>query len=202
MKQTISADPSASLRKTGRPRGFDEEKAVETAMRLFWRHGYEGVGMSDLTQAIGVAAPSLYGVFGSKANLYLRALDRYSDTFNLVNRSAVEQADSLAEAVRRLLFAAIDIVTSSDGERSCMISSGMLCAHPDHQELASELARRRDAIREDIAQALTPWLNGPRLASTARYLAAVLQGFSIQARDGASREDLLQTVEPLAATFD
>jgi AcrR family transcriptional regulator len=54
MKRAISAEKSASTRKTGRSRAFDEDKAVETAMRLFWRHGYEGVGMSELTKAIGV----------------------------------------------------------------------------------------------------------------------------------------------------
>jgi AcrR family transcriptional regulator len=201
MKSTIPAEKSASPRKTGRPRAFDEDKAVQTAMRLFWRHGYEGVGMSELTKAIGVAPPSLYGVFGSKANLYRRALDRYSQEFNLVDRSAVQQADSLAEAVRRLLVAAIDTVTSAEGERSCMVSSGMLCAHPHHHELARELAKRRDDIREDIASLLTQWAEGSRLASIARHLAAVLQGFSIQAHDGASREELLETAEDIARSF-
>jgi AcrR family transcriptional regulator len=201
MKQTISAENSASPRKTGRPRAFDEDQAVQTAMRLFWRHGYEGVGMSELTKAIGVAPPSLYGVFGSKANLYRRALDRYSREFSLVDRSAVQEAGSLAEAVRRLLVAAIDTVTSAEGELSCMVSSGMLCAHPDHHELASELAQRRDGIRQDIASVLAPWAEGPRLASIARHLVAVLQGFSIQARDGASREELLQTAEDIARSF-
>lgn len=194
-------EKSASPRKTGRPRAFDEDKAVETAMRLFWRHGYEGVGMSDLTKAIGVAAPSLYGVFGSKANLYRRALENYSQKFNLVRRSAVQQADSLSDAVRRLLVAAIDVVTCEEGERSCMVSSGMLCAHPDHYELIGELAKLRDDIRMDIASVLAPWIEGPRLASTARHLAAVLQGFSIQARDGALREELLQTAEDIADSF-
>jgi AcrR family transcriptional regulator len=201
MKQTDSAEKSASTRKTGRPRAFDEDKAVETAMRLFWRHGYEGVGMSELTRAIGVAPPSLYGVFGSKANLYRRALDRYSQEFNLVDRSAVQQAGTLYEAVRRLLVAAIDTVTSTEGERSCMVSSGMLCAHPDHHELIRELAQRRDGIRQDIASVLTPWAEGTRLRSIARHLAAVLQGFSIQARDGISREELLETAEDIARSF-
>ncbi|WP_306456596.1 TetR/AcrR family transcriptional regulator [Paraburkholderia bryophila] len=202
MKQTIPAEKSASPRKTGRPRAFDEDTAVETAMRLFWRHGYEGVGMSELTKAIGVAPPSLYGVFGSKADLYRRALDRYSQAFNLVDRSAVQEADSLADAVRRLLAAAIDTVTAEEGERSCMVSSGMLCAHPDHHELIAELAQRRDGIRQDIAAVLTPWLEDPRLASTARHLASVLLGFSIQARDGASREELLETAEDIALLFE
>jgi len=201
MKQTSPAEKPASSRKTGRPRAFDEDKAVETAMRLFWRHGYEGVGMNELTKAIGVAPPSLYGVFGSKANLYRRALDRYSQAFSLIDRSAVQQADSLPEAVRRLLVAAVDTVTSVEGERSCMVSSGMLCTHPDHHELASELAQRRDRIRQDIASVLAPWVEGSQLAATARHLAAVLQGFSIQARDGASREALLETAEHIAHSF-
>lgn len=83
-----------------------------------------------------------------------------------------------------------------------MVSSGMLCAHPDHHELIAELAQRRDGIRQDIAAVLTPWLEDPRLASTARHLASVLLGFSIQARDGASREELLETAEDIALLFE
>jgi len=201
MKPSIPADKSALPRKIGRPRAFDEEQAVQTAMRLFWRHGYEGVGMSELTKAIGVAPPSLYGVFGSKANLYRRALDRYAQEFSLVDRAAVQRAGSLVEVVNLLLTTAIETVSSHEGERSCMVSSGMLCTHPEHHELARELAQRRDRIRQDIASLLAPWVQGPRLASIARHLAAVLLGFSIQAHDGASRDELQQTAEDIAQSF-
>lgn len=196
-----TAEQAPFKRKTGRPRAFDEDEALEIAMHLFWRSGYEGVSLTDLTQAVGVAPPSLYGVFGNKANLYRRALELYSQKFRLVDSTTVGNAKSMAEAVGLLLTAAVEVVTSPLGERSCMISSGMLCAHPDHSELASELAQRRDGIRQEIAELLRPWAEPTRLPSIARHLAAVLQGFSIQARDGASRDELLETVNDIAQGF-
>jgi AcrR family transcriptional regulator len=70
----------------GRPWSFDRDKAVETAIRLFWHHGYEGISVGDLTKKIGVAPPSLYAAFGSKAGLYREAVDRYEEALGCIGR--------------------------------------------------------------------------------------------------------------------
>ena len=62
----------------GRPRGFDTDKALEEAMEVFWRHGYEGATIAELTAAMGINPPSLYAAFGSKEGLLKAALDRYA----------------------------------------------------------------------------------------------------------------------------
>ena len=64
----------------GRPREFDVDDALETAMELFWRKGYEGTSLTDLTEGMGITKPSLYGVFGNKEGLFLKALERYERT--------------------------------------------------------------------------------------------------------------------------
>ena len=61
----------------GRKRAFDGDAALYTAMELFWRQGYEGTSIADLTQALGINPPSLYAAFGSKRELFEKALDRY-----------------------------------------------------------------------------------------------------------------------------
>ena len=61
----------------GRPRGFDEDGALEAAMRLFWEQGYDATGVADLTKAMGITPPSLYAAFGGKEELFRRAVDRY-----------------------------------------------------------------------------------------------------------------------------
>ncbi len=181
----------------GGPRTFDRDEAIDIAMRLFWRHGYEGVSLNDLTAAIGVAPPSLYSAFGSKAGLYREALERY---FGL--RGAVwdiKPTTTLQETVETLLHKAIDAVIDPAGERGCMISSGMIQCGADHAELARELAERRDTMRDMIAATLGHWLDRDRALSLARYLVAVLQGLSVQAYDGASREELRQVSDEVIA---
>jgi AcrR family transcriptional regulator len=186
----------------GRPWSFDREEAVETAMRLFWRSGYEGVSIGDLTKEIGVAPPSLYTAFGSKAGLYKEALDRYEEQFGSLDLGSVEKAASLAQAVRALLEGAVRAVTHPDREGGCMISSGMIACHPDHAALARDAATRRDAMRERIAEALAPFAAKGDARHLARYLSAVLQGISIQARDGATPMELQEIVEDVVSGVD
>ena len=166
-------------------------------MRLFWRHGYEGVSVSDLTEAIGIAPPSLYAAFGSKAGLYREALDRYATLPGALDGLA--QAKTLCEAVTWLLRAGVAAVTDPQGERGCMVSSGMVQCAAEHTRLAAELASRRYTNRAAIAKELVRWLDQADAGALASYLAAVLQGVSIQARDGASREDLLRVTEEAIA---
>lgn len=191
-------EPKAKTR-GGRPWSFDREKAVETAMRLFWRHGYEGVSVGDLTKAIGVAPPSLYAAFGSKAELYRDSVTRYEETVGRLDMASVRSAASPAEAVRALLEGAVRAVTDPHRERGCMISSGMIACHPEHALLARDAAARRDAMRERIADALQPFAGPDEVGRLARHLAAVLQGISIQARDGSGPAELQEIVEDVVA---
>lgn len=183
----------------GRPWSFDRDRAVETAMRLFWRHGYEGVSIGDLTKAIGIAPPSLYSAFGSKAGLYQEALNRYEQSLGSFDVTRIGSATTLAEAVRRLLETAVRAVTHPDRERGCMVSSGMIACHPDHAALARDLAARRDAMRGRIAQALEPFADAEEGRCLARHLVAVMQGISIQARDGVAPAELQEIIDDLVA---
>ncbi len=64
---------------SGRPRAFDLEQALDSALKVFWRKGYEGASLPDLTKAMGINRPSLYAAFGNKEELFRKALDRYSE---------------------------------------------------------------------------------------------------------------------------
>jgi AcrR family transcriptional regulator len=178
----------------GRPWSFDRDQAVETAMRLFWRSGYEGVSIGDLTKAIGIAPPSLYSAFGSKAGLYREAIDRYEESYGSIELDFGENP-SLADAVRTLLEGAVRSVTHPDREGGCMVSSGMVACHPDHAPLAHDAAARRDALRGRIGTALHPFLDEDSAQRLARHLSAVMQGISIQARDGATPTELQEIVD-------
>ncbi len=156
-------------------------------MRMFRQHGYEGVSIADLTDAIGIAPPSLYAAFGSKAGLYREALDHYTALPGAMDGMA--DADTLEEAVSGLLLSAIKAVTSE--ERGCMISTGLVVGAAAHRELARELRDRREDLRGRIAHGLRPWLDPSEAERLSAYLFAVLQGMAIQARDGAGEHELL-----------
>lgn len=186
----------------GRPWSFDRQEAIEKAMRLFWRHGYEGVSIGDLTREIGVAPPSLYAAFGNKAGLYSEALARYEANFGSIDHASVCAATSLAAAVRTLLEAAVRAVTHPDRESGCMISSGMIECHPEHAPLAHEAAMRRKAMQDRVAETLQPFADTEPVQRLARHLAAVMQGISIQARDGATPAELQEIVEEVVSGIE
>ena len=183
----------------GRPWSFDRNAALETAMLLFWRHGYEGVSIGDLTKAIGIAPPSLYAAFGSKADLYQQAMARYERTLGCLDVGAIQSAQSLSQAVRVLLEGAVASVTQREQERGCMISSGLVACHPDHAALKRDAAARREALRRRIVQALSSFAKEDQVQRLARHLAAVMQGISIQARDGVALSELQSIVDEVVA---
>lgn len=181
---------SAMPNKGGRPRTFDRDLAVGTAMHLFRRHGYEGVSLAMLTEAIGVAPPSIYAAFGSKAGLYREALDRYA---KLASLSLVDGDDvdlTLNHALIQMFDRAILSVAGEPDECGCMISTGLLGCHPDHDGLAKELRDRRSLLAGRLADDLGRWLSPDRCEGVAAFLCAVLQGMAVQARDGATLENL------------
>lgn len=172
----------------GRPRSFDRDRAITIAMDLFWRHGYEGVSIGDLTVAMGIAPPSLYAAFGSKAALYREVLDRYANGPGALDVSVLAHEASLSDGVGAMLAAAIQSVVATG--RACMISGGMLACHRDHSALADNLTNRRKAFETELKGVLERWIVPAEAASLARYLLAVMQGISIHARDGATVVEL------------
>jgi AcrR family transcriptional regulator len=183
----------------GRPRGFDREQALDGAMRLFWRHGYEGVSVGDITAQLAIAAPSLYAAFGSKAELYRAALERYEKISDFLDVNGMAEAATLELAVREVLDAGVRAVTSRDRERGCMVSDGLVACGAAHRDLAMDLARRRRKLRTAFARALERWVDKAAAQSLARFVTALLQGLSIQARDGASAAELRTIIDVACA---
>src|SRR5436853_5495947 len=98
-------------RPRGRPRGFDRETALETAMRLFWSRGYEATSVSDLVAAMGITPPSLYGAFGDKKRLFMEAVDRYQAGPGCFAYKALIEEPTAERAIRRLMMDALNSFT-------------------------------------------------------------------------------------------
>src|SRR5580658_9387337 len=93
-------------KRIGRPRSFDINRALDRALVVFWRKGYEGTSVSDLTKAVGVNRPSLYAAFGDKETLFRKALDRYLKGPAAYTQDALREPTARAVAERLLLGAA------------------------------------------------------------------------------------------------
>src|ERR1700737_346239 len=136
---------------TGRPREFDVDQALDRALRVFWRKGYEGTTLPDLTKAMGINRPSLYAAFGSKEGLFRKALDRYAEGPACYVREALNEPTARA-AAERLLGGAIDLFTDRRNPRGCLMVQGALACGKAAECVRKELVSRRladeAAIRE------------------------------------------------------
>src|SRR3954468_13860991 len=123
MKPSRSQTPRAARR--GRPRSFEPDRALDRALEVFWRKGYEGASLPDLTRAMGINRPSLYAAYGNKAELFRKVLDRYSAGPAAYVREALE-APTARQVVRRLLDGSIKMQSCRGNPRGCLMVHGAL----------------------------------------------------------------------------
>lgn len=182
----------------GRPRAFDSDKAVETAMALFHDRGYEGVGVAELSAAIGVNPPSLYAAFGSKKGLFERALQRYVATAGGVTAATLAEPGPVAEVVPRVLTRLAEVYAKPGGLRGCLVlDSTRNCADPEVRALTEAVRlQARALLRRRIAEEY------PEAAEAlADYVGVTLAGLSASARDGMAPEALRRVATMAAAGF-
>lgn len=189
-----------STKSAGRPREFDLDVALDRALELFWRQGYEGTSLADLAAAMGINRPSLYAAFGNKESLFLKALDRYVDTGMTIVRIALEEPTA-RRAVETLLRGYVGLVTDPHTPAGCLTVNGALARSPGTEAICSELIARRlafeDALRARLQRARKegdlPSEANP--ADLARYVATIAQGVAVQAVSGASQKQLNHVVD-------
>lgn len=190
----------------GRPRAFDMEKALDAAMEIFWRKGYEGASLVDLTTAMGISSPSLYAAFGSKEGLFRAVLDHY-DQDRAGFLSEVLDAPTAREAASRYLLGVVESATDPDYPPGCLlVQSGLSCGD-DASNIPKELAQHRAAtelvLRErfECAKSDNDLPKEANACVLARYLVTVANGICVQAASGVSRKDLKLTAEMALASF-
>lgn len=181
----------------GRPREFDAETALDQAMEVFWRHGYEGATIAQLTEAMGINPPSLYACFGNKEGLLKAALDRYTKLRN-VWMDEVVAAPTARDVAERMLVGIAEKQTDPANPPGCLLVQGGIACGTGSENVPFELAARRaqneDQLRDRFirAKAEGDLKESADPAALARYVSAVAVGMGVMASSGADREALRQ----------
>ena len=165
-------------------------------MLLFWQHGYETTSVSELTQAMGITAPSLYAAFGDKKRLFLEAVNLYARAGPVTAVGLIRQAATARDAAVSLLRTSADAFTARTTPPGCLLASAAASGSPAAEDVRTAVARTRidieTALREKARRdvAANRLLARTDAAALAAFTVAVIQGMSTLARDGASRRKL------------
>jgi AcrR family transcriptional regulator len=185
---------------SGRPRQFDPDTALDRALDVFWRRGYEGATLPELTAAMGINRPSLYAAFGSKEELFRKAIDRYVERPGGYVREALAEPTA-RRVVERLFHGAVELLTDPEKPGGCLLVQGALACGPDAAGVCEELAARRAdgevALRKRFERAKhesdLPADADP--AALAKFVTAVVFGMAVHATGGANRKELQRVVD-------
>lgn len=193
----------------GRPRTFDPDVALRKALALFWERGYEGTSLNDLAQAMGIASASIYACFGSKEDLFRKVMALYGRTSGEPPRRALREQPTARAAIHAMLRATADEITRPDTPHGCMLilaaPTGAVENHAIREFLADLRFDMLSTIKDRLARGVTDGdLTPPAvgLDAIARYYTTVVQGLSVQARDGADRAELEGVITCAMAAWD
>lgn len=184
--------------KAGQGRKFNIDDALEAATLVFWDSGYEGTSLAELTKAMGINPPSLYKAFGSKEDLFFSVVDHYNATHGSFMSTAFAEEESGLKLMRRLLIEAADHYPSKTFPGGCLVISSAVAVTSANRHVAERLSKMRNDNILAMAEALTRDREAGRIPQStdthamAAFVGATLQGMSQQARDGASKENLLR----------
>jgi TetR/AcrR family transcriptional repressor of nem operon len=186
-----------------RPRAFDEEAALERALRVFWAKGYGAASLDDLCAATGLGRSSLYAAFRDKRGLYLRALDRYEEGSARRLNDILTRPVPVREAIAAFVAAIVDDIVAGPGRRGCFIGNCAAELAPGDRETAASvrrsLTRIESAFRDALARARARGELSDRVdpAAAARFLTAGIQGLRLVGKANPDRGAL----QDIAATM-
>jgi len=190
----------------GRPREFDMDKALDGALRVFWRKGYDGASLSDLTKAMRINRPSMYAAFGNKEQLYCKTLDRYSKSRS-VRLNEFSAAPTARESVELLLRDTVENVTDpKNPDGGCFGVQGALTCFNMSRQVKEHIGDMHVALERLIGERFNRAIEAgelPRGSATdlARFCAVMVQGLALQAKAGSSRKELHRVVDLYLETW-
>ncbi len=195
MEQNLS---DTEARRRGRPRAYDPEAALQRATDAFWRAGYSGTSLDEISAATGMNRPSLRAAFGDKHALYLKALRGYWE-FKFATMRKALKGGTLQEALMRAYEAALSIYFSGeDRVRGCFVIGTAITEALEDPEIRRIVAAGFQTLDADFEARLRLAREGGELnegvdlEALAALATATMHTIAVRARAGARRDDLRQ----------
>lgn len=192
---------SSTVKRRGRPRSFDREAGLDSAIESFWAKGYEATSIDDLTEQMGIKPPSLYAAFGNKHDLFMQSLDRYAETIGHKPTNAFANEPDFRQAVKALFDTTIQCATTPQRPRGCLlvsVATEMAATDPAVQDWMSHAYSARVAL---VAERITAEQKAGRLPDKpdaknyAKMIISITHGLVARARIGASRKEIAELAD-------
>ena len=186
--------------KMGRPREFNEQAALDAAMRVFWEKGYEGTSLEDLTAAMGINRSSLYSSFWDKEELFRRVMVRYGEGPLNYMHDALE-FPSARGVIEALLLGTVEFLSDPKHPSGCLsLQGGLACGTGVESVRRAMIDWRTGALRalEKRLQRAKHEGDIPRdvdAKDLARYVLVLLNGLGVQAANGATRAEMKRAAD-------
>ena len=169
-------------------------------MHVFWERGFEAASIADLTAAMGITPPSLYTAFGDKEHLFMEAIERYGKGPGGFGQRALDEEPTAHASIQRLLEEAANELTQECHPLGCMMVMAATNCSVAAEHIQTALMKRRAVGVTNMQARIQRGIDAGELPADAdapalaNFYATVYQGMSMQAKDGASRASLMQTV--------
>jgi TetR/AcrR family transcriptional repressor of nem operon len=183
-----------------RTRDFDPEAAIEGAVEVFRRGGYDGTSMQDLVDGLGLSRSSLYDTFGDKQALYLAALDRYRTRMARQLAQALETGSARA-AIEGVFRSILDEIQADTDRCGCFVANATAERAGTDPQTACRAAEALDGMESALRAAVERGQAAGEIDATrdaaalARFLATTIYGLRVRAKADPSRQGLEQVVQ-------
>jgi TetR/AcrR family transcriptional regulator, copper-responsive repressor len=199
---------SATKRPRGRPRAYDPDTALRAAAAAFWKGGYAGTSLDDISAATGMNRPSLSAAFGDKHAIYVKALSSYWDLKFAAMRTAFEGGGTLADTLMKVYDAALSIYFAGDQQAlGCFVVSTAITEAPGDAEIRAIVAKGFDTLDADFAALFQRARDAGELKADAdpnvlaQLAVATMHSIAVRARSGSSRDALRKLAQNTVAVI-